>query len=473
MAKFKMISIQNLLINYKINRNENKIKDSNIYYEIVKERELKKLENDTLQLKQQHQDILDDFYLGTINDDSYYEFISKSKIEKLDKRFYWKKRALIQSMKRKNIAADSSNSQFIDKEKELNKKYEKKKESIINHIKRLPLTTKELEDNTKLYKKELKRYDEELASQIKLWKTITDKKLNNAKKHVNLKINKAEKTIETLLSSKSEVTNTLAQSIDQDVVLSIQELTMKFGGLVAVDNLSFDVKEGEIFGLIGPNGAGKTTVFNCITQFYKSNHGTLLFRDSKQAVVNLNDYKVHNIIRHGISRTFQNVELIWEISILDNMLVAGHSLYRSGFFGHLFHSVKFRREEKVLTAKAVKILKDLGIYQYKDFYPIGLPYGILKTVEFARTLMTDPRLVILDEPAAGLNDMESKELVKLIKKIQKDYQCTIFLVEHDMGLVMDLCDTVCAISFGKMLAIGTPAEIQKNKLVQDAYLGGE
>ncbi|MBU1141592.1 MAG: ABC transporter ATP-binding protein, partial [Firmicutes bacterium] len=248
--------------------------------------------------------------------------------------------------------------------------------------------------------------------------------------------------------------------MDDQVILRLDKLRMQFGGLVAVDDLSFDVKKGEIFGLIGPNGAGKTTVFNCITQFYKSNGGVMSYRDKNNDVVNLNHYQVHDVIKLGIVRTFQNVELIWELSILDNLLIASHTLYQSNFFGHLMHTSKFRREEEILKAKALKILTDLGLLAYKDFYPLGLPYGTLKLIELARTLMTNPKLIILDEPAAGLNDLESDKLAQTIKKIQKEYDCTIFLVEHDMGLVMKLCDTICAISFGKKLAIGTPKEIQ-------------
>jgi branched-chain amino acid transport system ATP-binding protein len=261
--------------------------------------------------------------------------------------------------------------------------------------------------------------------------------------------------------------------MSDDAILKLDHLTMQFGGLKAVDDLSFEVKEGEIFGLIGPNGAGKTTAFNCITQFYKSNMGNILYRDRSHNIINVGQYKVHDVIKQGIVRTFQNVELIWELSIMDNLLIASHTLYKSGFFEHVVHTRKFKREEAILKEKATKILTDLGIIGYKDFYPIGLPYGTLKLVELARTLMTNPRLIILDEPAAGLNDKETEKLAVTIKKIQKEYNSTIFLVEHDMGLVMELCDTICAISFGKMLAIGTPKEIQANPVVQEAYLGGE
>ncbi|MFH0993383.1 MAG: ATP-binding cassette domain-containing protein, partial [bacterium] len=213
--------------------------------------------------------------------------------------------------------------------------------------------------------------------------------------------------------------------------------------------------------------------FNCITRFYRPTSGEMLYRKNPVEVIRLNDYPVHNIIRQGIVRTFQNVELVWELSILDNLLVAAHTMYRTGFFGQLLHTQKLRQEEEVMRAKAFGVLKTLDLLPFTYMIPYGLPYGILKKVELARTLMANPKLIILDEPAAGLNDMETENLASLIKRIRDEYQATIFLVEHDMGLVMDVCDTVCAISFGKMLAIGTPAEIQADKQVRGAYLGEE
>ncbi|PKK97629.1 MAG: ABC transporter ATP-binding protein [Tenericutes bacterium HGW-Tenericutes-2] len=261
--------------------------------------------------------------------------------------------------------------------------------------------------------------------------------------------------------------------IDQDTILKLDRLSMHFGGLKAVDELSFSVKKGEIFGLIGPNGAGKTTVFNCITRFYKATSGQIFYRNRLNEPLNLNQFVVHNVIKEGIVRTFQNVELIWELPILENLLVAGHTLYRTGFFGQLFNIRRIRREEMIMRQKALKILSDLDLLAYQYAYPIGLPYGILKKIELARTLMVNPQLIILDEPAAGLNDAETDNLALTIKKIRDEYQATIFLVEHDMGLVMEICDTVCAISFGKKLAIGTPKEIQSSQIVREAYLGGE
>jgi branched-chain amino acid transport system ATP-binding protein len=261
--------------------------------------------------------------------------------------------------------------------------------------------------------------------------------------------------------------------LGEDIILHVENLTMRFGGLVAVDQLSFDVKQGEIFGLIGPNGAGKTTVFNCITKFYRPAGGKMIFRKSPVDVIELNDYPVHRIVRQGIIRTFQNVELVWELSVIDNLLVAAHSRFHTGFFGQLLHIPKLRHEEAVLRQKAMHILERLGLLAYMHAIPYGLPYGILKRIELARTLMVDPKLIILDEPAAGLNDQETRELARIIRDIRDQNDVTIFLVEHDMGLVMDICDTVCAISFGKKIAIGSPKEIQANKMVRDAYLGEE
>jgi branched-chain amino acid transport system ATP-binding protein len=310
-----------------------------------------------------------------------------------------------------------------------------------------------------------------------------------AKLHIQTKLEEEKnkhtiQTLENALAHKpddAELKQQLANATgyremveqQQDVLLRVQNLTMMFGGLKAVDQLSFDVKKGEIFGLIGPNGAGKTTVFNCITQFYKQNKGNILYRNVNNEVISLRDYKVHDVIKEGIVRTFQNVELIWELNVLDNLLVGAHTFYRSGLLAQVLHLPILKREEAVYRMRALDILKRLDLLPYQAFYPLGLPYGILKRVELARTLMTNPKLIILDEPAAGLNDAESQDLANVIKIIQKDFDCTIFLVEHDMGLVMDICDTVCAISFGKKLAIGTPEFIQQNKAVQESYLGGE
>ncbi|MDR3337109.1 MAG: branched-chain amino acid ABC transporter ATP-binding protein/permease [Treponema sp.] len=256
-----------------------------------------------------------------------------------------------------------------------------------------------------------------------------------------------------------------------DVALRLDNLSMYFGGLHAVDGLSFDVKKGEIFGLIGPNGAGKTTVFNCITQFYKPTKGDVWFKDAENRTFALNSFAVHDVIKTGIVRTFQNIELVTELTILENILVAAHTQYETGFFAHMFATPSLKRENEQLTQKALGVLKQMRLLHLKDEYPVGLPYGILKRIELARTLMANASLIILDEPAAGLNDTETTELATIAKQIASEYKITVFLVEHDMGLVMDICDHICAISFGKKLAYGTPREIQNDKVVQEAYLG--
>jgi branched-chain amino acid transport system ATP-binding protein len=257
----------------------------------------------------------------------------------------------------------------------------------------------------------------------------------------------------------------------QDLVLDVKNLGMQFGGLKAVDGLSFNIKKDEIVGLIGPNGAGKTTVFNCITQFYKENTGHVFLRNKDEEVVLLNDVHVEKVIREGLVRTFQNVELIADLSIIDNLLVGAHSKFETGIFAHILRTKKARMEEAMYREKAMGILQFLEIDHLKDQFVAGQPYGILKKIGIARTLMSDPKLIILDEPAAGLNDQETTELSNLILALQKEYACSILLVEHDMGFVMNVCDRICAINFGKFLAMGTPDYIKNHPDVQEAYLG--
>lgn len=258
--------------------------------------------------------------------------------------------------------------------------------------------------------------------------------------------------------------------LKENEILKIKNLSIAFGGLKAVDDLSITIKKNEIYGLIGPNGAGKTTVFNCITQFYKPNTGELYFHGNK-GEVNLTNLKVHQVIRQGLVRTFQNVELIRELSILENVMIGAHIDFETGVISQILRLPKSKREEQRVKEKAEGILEKLGILDRKDMIVFGQPYGILKKVELARTFMSDPNLIILDEPAAGLNDVETIQLAQTIRTIRDTMDCSVLLVEHDMRLVMDVCDRICAINFGKFLAEGTAKEIQSNKLVQEAYLG--
>ena len=295
---------------------------------------------------------------------------------------------------------------------------------------------------------------------------VYQKKIQKKQAKLQLRMNRLSKW-----STKLRARHAKDYQIPENVVLHVEGLKMYFSGLKAVDDLSFDVKQGEIFGLIGPNGAGKTTVFNCITQFYKPTDGQLLFRTRSGEVIRLTDYPVHDIILKGIARTFQNVEVVKEVSVLENLLIAATRQYTSRLVTQMFHLPLLHRQEKASRARAEQILKYMDLSNYRDRLCWGLPYGVLKRVEIARVLMCNPQLIILDEPAAGLNESETRELAKLINRIRTDFHCTILLVEHDMSLVMNICDHIYAISFGKKLAEGTAAEIQSSKAVQEAYLG--
>ena len=383
--------------------------------------------------------------------------------QEIEDKFSWKERAAKQALIRNN-AQDTGELKNLKIEKN----------NILASIKDKFYLETPLKTDVEAYESNKKIINEAYHLKVQKIEEKFSSKLAAFVTKINISIESHQIALKLLKTSLSKVeVNVKKEVFDEDIVLKIDNLSMYFGGLKAVDKLSFEVKVGEVFGLIGPNGAGKTTVFNCITRFYKPSDGDIYFKNNLNEIVHLNDIAVHNVIKEGIVRTFQNVEMIWELNIIDNLLVAAHTMYRSGFFGHLFNSRLLRQEEIVMRKKAEKILLDLDLLQYGYQYPLGLPYGILKKIELARTLMINPKLIILDEPAAGLNDAETTGLADTIKKIQKDYQATIFLVEHDMGLVMDICDTVCAISFGQKLAIGTPKEIQSSKVVQEAYLGGE
>ncbi|MDR0848989.1 MAG: ABC transporter ATP-binding protein, partial [Propionibacteriaceae bacterium] len=271
----------------------------------------------------------------------------------------------------------------------------------------------------------------------------------------------------------SDTTDSMSEALADGDILKIENLSISFGGLKALDDLSFSIHDREIFGLIGPNGAGKTTGFNCITQFYKPDTGTVLFRydparlhhksttadsDSGEPVraltqvIDLVGRPVHSIIKYGLVRTFQNVEVIPELSLIDNVLIGGHVDFRATMAEQVFRLPRARKEEKLFREKALGVLDFLGLIGLKDQLAGGQPYGVLKKLEMARTLMAEPTLIILDEPAAGLNDSETEDLARTITQIRDRYGCAILLVEHDMRLVMNVCERICAISFGKFLA---------------------
>jgi branched-chain amino acid transport system ATP-binding protein len=328
------------------------------------------------------------------------------------------------------------------------------------------LVTKAVKDNKDAYASLSKSLEKEYNDFSRNMDAKYASAIEAKQKKLDEKMASVSESIEYVRSCQK-----VKHTLDDGVLLSVRGLKMYFGGLKAVDDLSFDVKKGEIFGLIGPNGAGKTTVFNCITRFYDATGGDMYFENKYGEVVDMRDFKVHDVILQGISRTFQNIELVKEVSVLDNLLIAATRYYGSSLFTQTLHLPFLKKEERAMTAKAEKVLKYMDLYSYRDRLCWGLPYGILKRVEIARALMSNPKLIILDEPAAGLNEAETAELATLIDKIRRDFDCTILLVEHDMSLVMKICDHICAISFGRKLAYGTPKEIQASKEVQEAYLG--
>lgn len=254
-------------------------------------------------------------------------------------------------------------------------------------------------------------------------------------------------------------------------ILEVNNLSMVFGGLRAVDKVKLNVRQGDIVALIGPNGAGKTTFFNCITGIYKPTEGKVKILHPGKHEENIEGMAPHKITSKGLARTFQNIRLFNNMTVLENIMIGRHTRLKSGIMGALLHTKKAIREEEKLIDDCYDILEKIGLTKYVNELAKNLPYGAQRRLEIARALATDPFLLLLDEPAAGMNPLETKELDKLIIRLRETEKLSILLIEHDMNLVMSLSDRIYVMDYGKLIAEGTALEIKKDPVVIKAYLG--
>ena len=271
-------------------------------------------------------------------------------------------------------------------------------------------------------------------------------------------------------------------------VLRLEDITMQFGGVVAVDNLSLEVNKGELVALIGPNGAGKTTAFNCITGVYEPTNGRITLNDEvivenypqgkmKAAYKGQNNGRYTKMVsqtpdkitKRGIARTFQNIRLFKALTVFENVLIAKHMRAKQNVFSATFRLNA--KEERRMREESLALLEEQNLAKYKDYISSSLPYGLQRRLEIARALATDPLLLLLDEPAAGMNPQETQELADFIRQIRKEYKLTIFLIEHHMDLVMQISERIYVLDFGKMISHGTPDVVRNDHRVIDAYLG--
>lgn len=257
----------------------------------------------------------------------------------------------------------------------------------------------------------------------------------------------------------------------QKVALNVENLCMQFGGLKAVDQVSFQIESGSLVGLIGPNGAGKTTLFNMLTGVYKPSSGKIELATENEEFTSLVGKKPWQISQLGVSRTFQNIRLFKNLSVLENVLISCFKHAKTGLFGTLLQTASFLKEEKDLNDMALSLLEIFNLTHLQGSKAGSLPYGEQRKLEIVRALATKPKLIMLDEPAAGMNHQETDELMHLIGKIRKEFALTVILIEHDMKLVMGICERILVLDHGVKIAEGTPSEVRNNRQVIRAYLG--